>query len=106
MPRLLPDAERLRRCAPCCPRGSSAAGRHWNSRTVARWLSERAGRHVSVQTGWVYLRKLDHTLQLPRPRHVKAATPESRKPLKKTDERGGDNPGCASAGGRGGVGDG
>src|SRR5579863_3940334 len=31
--------------------GPAPHGDVWNCRTVARWLSERAGRHVSVQTG-------------------------------------------------------
>jgi transposase len=45
----------------------------WNGRRVAAWLSVRAGRRVSVQTAWTYLRKLDWTSQVPRPRHAKAA---------------------------------
>src|SRR5262249_54619256 len=56
----------------------------WNSRTVAAWLSTRAGRRVSAQAAVHYLRLLDFTPQAPRPRHTKAATPEERATWKKT----------------------
>ncbi len=54
----------------------------WNSRTVAAWLSVRAGRRVSRQTAWMYLRKLDWTPQIPRPRPVKAADPAEQEAFK------------------------
>ena len=56
----------------------------WNSRTVAAWLSARAGRPVSAHAALHYLRLLDFTPQVPRPRHTKAATPEERATWKKT----------------------
>jgi transposase len=55
----------------------------WNSRTVAAWLSARAGRRVSAQTALHYLRLLDFTPQAPRPRHTKAASPAERAAWKK-----------------------
>jgi transposase len=48
----------------------------WNSRTVAAWLSARAGRRVSTHAAVHYLRLLDFTP--PAPRHTKAASPEER----------------------------
>ena len=56
----------------------------WNSRTVAAWLSARAGRRVSAHAALHYLRLLDFTPQAPRPRHTKAATPEERAAWKKS----------------------
>ena len=56
----------------------------WNSRTVAAWLSARAGRRVSAQAALHYLRLLDFTPQAPRPRHSKAASPEERAAGKKS----------------------
>ncbi len=56
----------------------------WNSRTVAGWLSERAGRRVSVHTAWTYLHKIGWTSQVPRPRHVKAADAAEQDAFKKS----------------------
>ena len=63
--------------------GPAPQGDVWNSRTVATWLSARAGRPVSTQTAWTYLRKLDWTSQVPRPRHVKAADAAEQEAFKK-----------------------
>ncbi len=49
-----------------------ADGGLWNSRKVAEWIAERTGRPVRAQRGWEYLRRLDHSPQVPRPTHVKA----------------------------------
>jgi transposase len=64
--------------------GAAPHGDVWNGRTVAAWLSVRAGRRVSVQTAWTYLRKLDWTSQVPRPRHVKAADAAEQEAFKKS----------------------
>jgi len=56
----------------------------WNSRTVAAWLSARAGRRVSAHAALHYLRLLDCTPQAPRPRHTQAATTEERAAWKKS----------------------
>jgi len=44
----------------------------WNGRTVAAWISERLGRPIRRQLGWVYLRRLGARLYVPRPQHVHA----------------------------------
>jgi transposase len=64
--------------------GPAPHGDVWNGRTVAAWLSVRAGRRVSVQTAWTYLRKLEWTSQVPRPRHVKAADAAEQEAFKKS----------------------
>jgi transposase len=64
--------------------GPAPKGDVWNSRTVAAWLGTRAGRRVSTQTAWTYLRKLDWTSQVPRPHHVKAADAAEQEAFKKS----------------------
>ena|ERR671929_744623 len=60
-----------------------ADGGLWTGPKVARWMSARSGREVWPQRGWDYLRKLDHSPQVPRPRHAKAASPEEQAEYKK-----------------------
>lgn len=64
--------------------GPAPQGDVWNSRTVATWLSARTGRPVSQDAALHYLHLLDFTPQAPRPRHVKAASPEERAAFKKS----------------------
>jgi transposase len=52
--------------------GSAPEGDRWSGRTVAAWISQRLGRRVGRQVGWVYLRRLGARLRVPRPRHVQA----------------------------------
>ena len=56
----------------------------WTSAKVATWIEATTGQAVSVVTGWKYLRRLEHTLQVPRPRHRDSATPEQREAFKKS----------------------
>ena len=51
---------------------------------VARWISQRCSISVSDVTGWHYLNRLGLSLQTPRRRHDKAATPEEQTAFKKT----------------------
>jgi hypothetical protein len=41
-------------------------------RTVAEWMSQKLGRSVSVQVGWVYRVKLEGKRRKPRSQHVQA----------------------------------
>lgn len=50
--------------------GAAPEGDRWSGRTVAAWISQRLGRRVGRQLGWVYLRRLGARLRMPRPRHV------------------------------------
>jgi transposase len=47
----------------------------WTGPKVARYVRGRWGVEVVPQTGWSWLRALGFTLQVPRPRHPRAATP-------------------------------
>jgi transposase len=44
----------------------------WSGPQVAAWIGARLGRPVAAQRGWDYLQRLDYSLQVPRPVHVKA----------------------------------
>jgi transposase len=52
--------------------GLAPDGGQWSGPKVALWLSDRVGRRVPPQRGWVYLRLLGFRPLVPRPRHVKA----------------------------------
>jgi hypothetical protein len=58
----------------------------WLARTVADWMSQKLGRPVSVQVGWVYLVRLDGKRRQPRPRHV-LADPAQQAEFKKRSAR-------------------
>src|SRR6185503_19675563 len=60
-----------------------ADGGLWTGPKVAAWMSARLGRKVWPQRGWDYLKKLGHSLQMPRPRHAKAASAEEQALYKK-----------------------
>jgi Winged helix-turn helix len=64
-------------------RGPAPEGDEWLGRTVAAWMSQKLGRRVSVQLGWVYLVKLEGKRRKPRPRHVQA-DPVAQEQFKKT----------------------
>ncbi len=63
--------------------GAPADGGLWSGRKVAAWMSERLGRPVDAKLGLVYLHRLGFSLQRPRPKHARAATPEERAAFKK-----------------------
>ena len=52
-----------------------ADGGLWSGRQVAAWMSSYLGREVSAKRGLDYLHRLGFSLQRPRPRHTRAATP-------------------------------
>lgn len=64
--------------------GVAPDGGLWTSEKVADWIEERCGYRPSGVTGWHYLRNLGFTLQVPRPRHTHAASPEEVKAFKKS----------------------
>jgi transposase len=55
----------------------------WSGAKVAAWMARHLGlEHVHPQRGWEALRRLHWSLQAPRPRHARAATPEQRAEFK------------------------
>jgi transposase len=51
----------------------------WSGAKVAAWMARHLGlERVHPQRGWEALRRLDWSIQAPRPRHPRAATPEQR----------------------------
>jgi transposase len=55
----------------------------WNGPKVAAWMTARLGRKIWPQRGWDYLHKLGYSSQVPRPRHVKAASAEEQEAFKR-----------------------
>lgn len=52
--------------------GNSSDGGLWTSAKVARWIEGKVGHPVDDHTGWLYLRRLGFTRQVPRPKHPDA----------------------------------
>src|ERR671938_1272508 len=49
----------------------------WSGPKVAAWMVRHLGlEHVHPQRGWEALKRIDWSVQAPRPRHPRAATPE------------------------------
>jgi transposase len=65
-----------------------ADGGLWTGPKVAAWMAARLGHKVWSQRGWDYLRKLEHSLQVPRPRHAEAASTEEQALYKKARRAG------------------
>jgi transposase len=55
----------------------------WTGQEVARWIESTTGRKTSLVTGWRYLKRLDYSLQTPRPKHLKSASEIEREAFKK-----------------------
>ena len=57
----------------------------WSGPKVAAWMARHRGlAKVHPQRGWEALKRLEWSVQMPRPRHPRAATPEDREALKKS----------------------
>ncbi len=55
----------------------------WSGPKVAAWMARHLGLEwVHPQRGWEALKRIDWSLQAPRPRHPRAATPEQRAAFK------------------------
>lgn len=73
------DVEELRATLESPP----ADGGLWTGPKVAAWLEARKGGKVWPQRGWEALRRLGQSLQVPRPRHAKAASLDEQTAFKK-----------------------
>ncbi len=57
----------------------------WSGPKVAAWIACHLGlAAVHPQRGWEALKRLEWSVQAPRPRHPRSATPEQREALKKS----------------------
>jgi transposase len=55
----------------------------WSGAKVAGWMARHLGlERVHPQRGWEALKRIEWSLQAPRPRHPRAATPEQRAEFK------------------------
>jgi transposase len=57
----------------------------WTGAKVAAWMDATLGSEAPTwpQLGWVYLRRLGHSPQVPRPRHARAASPDEQRAWQK-----------------------
>lgn len=60
----------------------------WTGKEVANWIESTIGRKTSAVTGWSYLRRLDYSLQMPRPQHPAAADQAEQSAFKKKLNKG------------------
>src|ERR671911_1032906 len=64
------------------------AGGLWSGPKVAAWMARRLGlERVHPQRGWDALKRIEWSLQAPRPRHPRAATPERRADFERGSRR-------------------
>jgi transposase len=57
----------------------------WSGPKVALWMAAHLGlAKVHAQRGWEALQRIGWSIQAPRPRHPRTATPEQREALKRT----------------------
>lgn len=56
----------------------------WTAPKVAAWIEQRTGRSVHETTAWRAMRRLGFTLQVPRPRHARAASEREQARFKKS----------------------
>ena len=60
----------------------------WNSRKVADWMAEQLGlERVAPQRGWEALNAIGWSIQSPRPKNPKSASPEEQAAFKKSSPR-------------------
>ena len=56
----------------------------WSGRKVAAWIARHLGlARVHPQRGWEALKRIGWSIQAPRPRHARAATPDQRSDFKR-----------------------
>jgi transposase len=60
----------------------------WTGRKVGAWMARRLGlAEVHPQRGWEALKRIEWSIQMPRPRNPRAATPEQRAAFKRGSVR-------------------
>jgi transposase len=77
----LPEARQAELSAAL--RGRPPDGGLWTGPKVARYVRDRWGVELGPVSGWKWLRRLGLTLQLPRPRHPRAATAAEQRAWKR-----------------------
>lgn len=65
-------------------RAPAPDGGLWTAPKVARWIEERTGSPVHETTAWRAMRRLGFSLQVPRPRHARAASEREQARFKKS----------------------
>lgn len=55
----------------------------WTGPKVAKWIEEKTKKPISSVGGWKWIRRSGFTLQIPRPKNNKSATPKETEDFKK-----------------------
>jgi len=55
----------------------------WTGPKVALWIKKKTKKNITAVGAWKWIRKSGFTLQVPRPKNIKAATPEETEVFKK-----------------------
>jgi len=55
----------------------------WTGPKVALWIKEKTQKPITAVGAWKWIKRLGFTLQVPRPKNIKAATAEEAKEFKK-----------------------
>lgn len=64
--------------------GDPPAGGLWSGPQVAVWIARETGQPTCPQVGWVYLRRLGHSPQVPRPQQRQVAPADERAAFKQS----------------------
>lgn len=63
---------------------SAPDGGLWTAPRVSAWIAEKSGQEVHPVTAWRAMRRLGFSLQVPRPRNKRRASPEEQAEFKKS----------------------
>ena len=80
----LPRVEAVAAELDAALRSSAPDGGLWTAPKVAAWIEQRTGEPVHETTAWRAMRRLGFTLQVPRPRHARAASEREQARFKKS----------------------
>ena len=65
-------------------RGPAPDGGLWTAAKVAAWIKKKTGKAVHATTAWRAMKAAGFTLQVPRPRHRRAASADEQAAFKKS----------------------
>ena len=66
-------------------------GGFWSGPQVKRYVQEHFGLDITQVCAWSYFKRLGYSVQIPRPTHIQAATPDQQDTFKKSPSNGADS---------------
>jgi len=67
-------------------------GGFWSGPQVKRHVQQHFGAEITQVCAWSYFNRLGYSVQIPRPTHIRAATPDQQDTFKKSASYGADGP--------------